>query len=223
LPSIGRLRPQPWWRNNGPQAAAGLIVWSHGYKEGTDSTSSAPQPHVGRFLAAGYDLYRFDRRWIRDWAGDASAFADSVRQARSLGYRRIVLAGQSNGAWQSLAAAMRGAPVDGVISMAAAINNEVRTLRDPSVPRSEFAQIVRSIKPGPRVVLVNFADDVYDVGGRMADAQGAFTASGVDAVVLDNPAGFKGHGAANEFAFARKYGACIKDFIESGRRSPPCS
>jgi hypothetical protein len=64
-PPIGRLRGQPWWENKGPQAAAGVIVWSHGYRSGSDSTSSAPQPWIGRFAASGYDLYRFDREWIR--------------------------------------------------------------------------------------------------------------------------------------------------------------
>lgn len=220
---IGRLRAQPWWQNRGPQAAAGLIVWSHGYMSGKDATGSAPQPHVGRFTAAGYDLYRFDREWIRDWPGDATALADAVRQAKTMGYRRVVLAGQSAGGWASMAATMRGAPVDGVISVAAAHHGYVKDMGDVSVARSEWQQIVRGIKPGPRLLVVNFADDIYDVGGRMADAQSAFSAAGVQAVVIDNPPGFKGHGAGNDFAFARKFGACIQAFIETGVRQPPCS
>ena len=87
-----------------------------------------------------------------------------------MGYRRVVLAGQSAGAWVSMAAAFRGAPVDGVISVAAAHHGYVKDMRDVSVARSEWQQIVRGIKPGPRVVLVNFAGDDYDVGGRMDDA-----------------------------------------------------
>lgn len=222
LPLIGRLRAQPGWANKGPQAAAGLIVWSHGYLAGTDSTNSAPQPYVGLFLAAGYDLYRFDRKWIRDRLGDATAFADAVHQAKAMGYRRIILAGQSNGAWQSLAAVARGAPADGVISMAPALNNDVSTERDPSVLRSDWQQLVRAIKAGPRLVVVNFAGDVHDVGGRVDDARAAFTAAGVDAVVISDPPGFKGHDAARDFAFARKYGGCIQAFIENGVRQAPC-
>lgn len=222
LPPIGRLRAQPWWVNKGPQAATGLIVWSHGYLAGTDSTNSAPQPYVGRFLAAGYDLYRFDRLWIRDRLGDTTAFADAVRQAKAMGYRRVILAGQSNGAWQSLAAVARGAPADGVISMAAALNNDVSTERDPSILRSDWQQLVRGIKAGPRLVVANFAGDTHDVGGRMDDARAAFASAGVDAVVLSDPPGFKGHGAANDFAFARKYADCIQAFIETGTRQAPC-
>src|SRR5258705_1655861 len=103
----------------GPQLATGLIVWSHGYLAGKNSAESAPQPWIGRFTRLGYDLYRFDREWIADWASDATALAAAVHKARELGYRRIVLAGQSAVAWVSLAALVRGAAVDCVISMSA--------------------------------------------------------------------------------------------------------
>jgi pimeloyl-ACP methyl ester carboxylesterase len=221
-PIIGRLRGQPWWENKGPQSATGLIVWSHGYRSGSDSTSSAPQPWIGRFTASGYDLYRFDREWIRNWPGDATQLVDAVRQAKAMGYRRVVLAGQSAGGWVSLAATMRGAPVDGVIAISAAHHGEVKDMRDPSVARSEWQQIVRGIKAGPRLVVVNFAGDAYDVGGRMDDAAAAFGQSGVQAEIISNPPGFTGHRAGSDLAFARKYGPCVQAFIEQGVRQPPC-
>jgi pimeloyl-ACP methyl ester carboxylesterase len=222
LPPIGRLRAQPYWENKGPQAAAGLIVWSHGYMSGKDNTGSAPQGQVANFTRQGYDLYRFDREWIRDWPGDATQLVEAVKQARNMGYRKVVLAGQSAGAWVSMAAAFRGAPVDGVISVAAAHHGYVKDMRDVTVARSEWQQIVRGIKPGPRLVVVNFTGDDYDVGGRMDDARAAFAASGVQALVIADPPGLKGHGAGNDFAFARKYGACINAFIETAARQPPC-
>src|SRR5262249_4786938 len=221
-PAIGRLRGQPWWQNKGPQSASGLIVWSHGYRSGSDSTSSAPQAWIGRFTAAGYDLYRFDREWIRDWPGDASQLVEAARQAKAMGYRRVVLAGQSAGGWVSLAATMRGAPVDGVISISAAHHGEVKDMRDVSIARSEWQQIVRGIKAGPRLVMVNFAGDGYDVGGRRDEAAAAFAKSGVKAEVISNPPGFTGHGAGSNFEFARKYGACIQAFIEQGAKQTPC-
>lgn len=222
LPPIGRLRAQPFWQNAGPQAAAGLIVWSHGYMAGKDSTLTPPQAWVGQFLAKGFDLYRFDREWIRDWPGDATALADAVRQAKALGYRRVILAGQSAGAWVSIAAALRGAPADGVVAVAPAHHGEVRSMRDTTVARSEWQQIVRGLKPGPRVVVTLFDSDAYDVGGRGDDARAAFAQSGVQAEVIDRPPGFKGHSGGSDFAFARSYGACILAFIESGTRQAPC-
>ncbi|HTR83019.1 MAG TPA: hypothetical protein VMI56_00975 [Reyranella sp.] len=221
-PMIGRLRPEPYWENKGPQAAAGLIVWSHGYMGGKDATTSAPQGEVANFTMAGYDLYRFDRQWIRDWPGDATALVDAVRQARTMGYKRVVLAGQSAGGWVSMAAAYRGAAVDGVISVSAAHHGEVKDMRDVSFAKHEWHQIVAGIKPGPRFFVVNFKDDTYDPGGRMDDAKAAFAASGVDAVIVAYPDGFSGHGAGGTAAFPRKYGSCIHGFIETGARVPPC-
>ena len=222
LPTIGRLRPEPYWDNKGPQGAAGLIVWSHGYMLGVDATVSAPQGQVANFTMNGYDLYRFDRQYIRDWPGDATALVDAVRQAKALGYRRVILAGQSAGAWVSMAATMRGAPVDGVISVSAAHHGEVKDMIDPSRARSDWQQVVRGIKRGPRLVVVNFDGDSYDVGGRMDDAKAAFAASGVDAIVISSPEGFKGHGAAGGRPFPLKFGTCIHSFIETGTRAPPC-
>ena len=221
-PDIGRLRPQPYWSMRGPQLATGLIVWSHGYMAGKNATDSAPQSWVGRFTRLGYDLYRFDREWISDWASDATALAAAVGKAREMGYRRVVLAGQSAGAWVSLAAAMRGAKVDGVISIAAAHHGTVDKMRDTTRARSEWQQVIKGLKPGPAIVVVNFADDAYDVGGRMADANAAFTASGVTGLVIGDPEGFKGHGAGAESSFARKFGPCIVAFVETRKRQAPC-
>ncbi len=221
-PDIGRLRPQPYWSMRGPQLATGLFVWSHSYMAGRNATDSAPQFWVGRFTRLGYDLYRFDREWISDWASDATALAEAVGKARAMGYRRIVLAGQSAGAWVSLAAAMRGAKVDGVISIAAAHHGTVEKMSDPTRARSDWQQVIKGQKPGPAVVVVNFADDAYDVGGRMGDAKAAFTASGIAGLVIDAPEGFKGHGAGGGAAFAGKFGPCIVAFVERRARQAPC-
>lgn len=219
---LGRVRPEPYWSMRGPQLARGLVVWSHGYMAGKNATDSAPQSWIGRFARQGYDLYRFDREWIADWASDATALAGAVRKARELGYRHIVLAGQSAGAWVSLAALARGAPVDGVVSVAAAHHGEVRNMGDPTRARSEWQHLLQALKPGPRIVLVNFAEDAYDVGGRMADARAILAKNGVDAAIVDDPEGFKGHGAGSNPVFARKFGPCLQAFIETGRKQPPC-
>jgi pimeloyl-ACP methyl ester carboxylesterase len=207
----------------GPQLANGLIVWSHGYRAGRNATDSAPQTWVGRFTRQGYDLYRFDREWIADWASDATVLTEAVRKARQLGYRRIILAGQSAGAWVSLAALARGAPVDGVISIAAAHHGEVEKMKDTTRARSEWQHVLEAIKPGPRIVIVNFANDAYDVGGRMADARKIFGRSGVVAEIVEDPEGFSGHGAGSEFTFTRKFGPCMQAFVEQGTRQKPCA
>jgi hypothetical protein len=69
---------------------------------------------------------------------------------------------------------------------------------------------------------VNFAEDAYDVGGRMSDARSIFAKSGVEGVIIDGPDGFKGHGAGSDPTFGRKFGPCMAAFIETGRRQEPC-
>lgn len=219
---IGRLRPQPYWSMRGPQLATGLLVWSHGYRAGRNSTESAPQSWVGQFTRLGYDLYLFDREWITDWASDATALADAVAKARAMGYRRVILAGQSAGAWVSLAALQRGAAADGVISIAAAHHGTVEKMRDLTRARSEWQRVLEGIKHGPRLIVVNFADDAYDVGGRMDDARSILARNGVEAEIIDAPEGFKGHGAAADSSFSRRFGACFTAFIETGKKQAPC-
>jgi pimeloyl-ACP methyl ester carboxylesterase len=222
LPEIGRLRPESYWQNHGPRVAEGLVVWSHGYKLGADSSMSAPQGEVVNFAQQGYDLYRFDRVVITDWHRDAADLVEALRTVRKMGYRRVILAGQSAGAWVSLAALGRGAPVDGVISISAAHHGEVKDMRNPAFARSEWVKLMEAIKPGPRLALVQFAGDTFDVGGRMKIAHDVLGQSRVEAMIIDHPPGFEGHGAGTIPAFPLKFGACIDLFVETGNRQPPC-
>ena len=96
-------------------------------------------------------------------------------------------------------------------------------MRDVSIARSEWQQIVKGIKPGPRIAIFIFKNDTYDVGGRDADATAAFAASGVQGMVIGYPPDFSGHGAGNGNNFPRKYGPCIHAFIETGERQAPCT
>ena len=86
---------------------------------------------------------------------------------------------------------------------------------------AEWQRLLEGIKRGPRLIVVNFADDAYDVGGRMDDARSILARNGVDAEIIDAPEGFKGHGAADS-TFSRKFGACFAAFIEKGKRQAPC-
>ena len=81
--------------------------------------------------------------------------------------------------------------------------------------------MLEGIRRGLRLVVVNFAGDAYDVGGRMDDARSILAKNGVEAEIIDAPEGFKGHGAADS-TFSRKFGACFTAFIETGKKQAPC-
>jgi pimeloyl-ACP methyl ester carboxylesterase len=219
---IGQLRPQPYWGNSGPATAAGLLVWSHDYEEAVDRTSSAPGPYVGYFTRAGYDLYRFDRKWTRDWSADATKFADMLRQARTMGYKRIVLAGLGAGAWISLVAAARGAPVDGIVAIAPEFRGETNGPADPSIARNDWQKVTATVPSGPRLFVVNLARNASGTGDYAADARAGFAASGANAVVVVDPPDFPDRGSMHRPAFGRTYGGCIYRFVDSGVRQAPC-
>ena len=98
----------------------------------------------------------------------------------------------------------------------------VKNMRDPAYARNEWKKLVEAIRPGPRVLVVQFADDTYDVGGRMKIAHDAFAASRVQTLIIDHPQGFSGHAAGSNPAFPLKFGACIDSFIQTGARQAPC-
>src|SRR5260221_10523490 len=116
---------------------------------GKTSPERTSKSWIGRFTRLGYDLYGSDRKWFADWASDATGLAAAVHKAREMGYRRVVLAGQSAGAWVSLAALVRGAAVDGVISMSAAHHGEGKAMPDTARARSDWQHLIEALKPGP--------------------------------------------------------------------------
>lgn len=113
------------------------------------------------------------------------------------------------------------ASVNGVISIAAAHRGGTIKMNDQTRARSDWQHVIAGLKPGAKVVLMNFADDAYDVGGRMDDARSTFAKSGIDAVIIDSPAGFIGHGAGGTTEFARKFGPCVQSFISMDRIRRP--
>jgi len=219
---IGVLTAEPKNHNVGPQQAAGLVVYSHGYMSGLDHTASPTQPYVKHWWGHGYDGYRFNRRYILDPAADANTLVEAVRLARSLGYKRVVLTGQSAGAWTSIIAGSLGVQADGIIAISGSWHGKVKDQKDLTRVKSEWQRYVNAIRPGARYFIVKFLDDEYDVGGMLEAAKPIFVQHGVDAILLNYPPGFSGHHAADKNDFNGAYGKCMFKYIETGVRESPC-
>src|ERR1700730_2531586 len=105
---FGSFHRSPDYSFWGPQRAKGVIVWSHGTPslgDCPDRQPAAAPAFIVRFNLDGWDILRFDRDPCSDEINRAVAeIATSLPQLQAAGYRRIVLAGQSRGAWHSLAA-----------------------------------------------------------------------------------------------------------------------
>jgi predicted esterase len=217
-PKLGRFIPSDYVPVRGPQTAPGVIVWSHGYFRGIDATQGQPHGYVSRFLAAGWDVYRYNREWVNELYADIQGMIESVAAAKAAGYKKVVLAGQSQGAWISMEALAKGIQADGVIATAMARHGAPPS----SAARSDFRQLMRDIRSRGAtsipVVLTLFDRDDYDPGGRFVDVKDILADSAVPLYFIGHPPDLPGHGAGSNSKFNERFGPCIFRFIAS---SPP--
>lgn len=197
----------------GPADAHGIVIWSHGRSPDREVEDSRNPNYLRALRNAGWDVVRFNRERADDHLeASTRQLLLYVNRFRAQGYRRVVLAGQSFGAFFSLIAAGRTDAVDAVIATApAAFGTKDRGQYERNA--SALFPILRDVRHG-RVMIFYFDNDAYDPGGRADPSRGILRANGVDALVLDRPAGLSGHGSGSSGAFARRFGSCLIRFAE---------
>jgi alpha-beta hydrolase superfamily lysophospholipase len=105
----------------GAKRAQGAVIWSHGRSLEQEASLDPTPEYIGAFRAAGWDTFRPNRPSITDTLTEsAAALAVEAEAWKHRGYRRVVLAGQSFGAFISLIAAGHSDAVDTVIGTAPA-------------------------------------------------------------------------------------------------------
>ena len=105
----------------GAKRAQGAVIWSHGRSLEQEASLDPTPEYIGAFRAAGWDTFRLNRPSITDTLTEnAAALAVEAEALKHRGYRRVVLAGQSFGAFISLIAAGHSDAVDTVIGTAPA-------------------------------------------------------------------------------------------------------
>ncbi|MDN3564645.1 hypothetical protein QWZ14_09740 [Paeniroseomonas aquatica] len=209
----------------GPAAARGAYVWAHGRAAGgQDSRGSQPQPHVRVFNNAGWDVLRFDRDPAVDDAEAAAGWLrGALRVLRAQGYRRVVVGGQSRGAWNALQILDEPGLADGVVAVAPAAHGPRGSPAWP-VAVEELRQVLaRARSPAARVAVATFDGDEYDPDpeARATLFRRLLAAPQVARLLLlDRPDGLAGHGGGALPAFTQRYGECLLHFIEA--RRPGC-
>ncbi|MBX9702123.1 MAG: alpha/beta hydrolase [Acetobacteraceae bacterium] len=213
----------PDWRFlwHGPEQARGAYVWAHGRAAGgQDSRWTQPQPHVRAFNNTGYDVIRFDRAPETDETDAAAAWLrEAIRGLRARGYRRIVVGGQSRGAWNALQALAEPGLVDAVVAIAPAAHGATGS---PAWAWAldDLRQVVTAARDrAARVAVVNFARDEFDPDpdGRAAIFRGLTGRVGA-LLFLDRPVEVVGHAAGGDSRFTLRYGPCLLDFAEGRAR-----
>lgn len=209
----------------GPTRAKGAIVYSHGRNAQADLRGSATPGYVRRFSNAGWDVYRFDRDPRYDELGWAiRKLADGARQLHAAGYRRVIGAGHSRGAWQSLEELRERGVLDGVIAGAPAHHGTWSQGNAVLLQGlDDFRTLIRAIADAHvPVALFVFANDPYDPdpAARAAYARDRLGAGGTPVLVIDEPAGITGHNGPQGAPFNRRFGACVLGFMEAPPNGP---
>jgi pimeloyl-ACP methyl ester carboxylesterase len=150
--------------------------------------------------------------------GSTAALADALRKLRGEGYGRIILVGQSFGAWISLIVAASAEPVHAVIALAPAAFGTRE--RSPNWTRNAdgFYELAEALKAGRSLIFL-FEGDDYDPGGRGERLREIAGRRGLAAAIVDRPAGLTGHSVGLTRGFARRFASCIRDYVEAA--SPP--
>ena len=223
----------------GPQRAKGVIVWQHGYnRRCVEARKNAAWSVISRFNVAGWDVLRFDRDPCldSDLAWIQSRLVESIPKLRQAGYRKIVLAGQSRGAWQSVEFLAKGQLtelVDGVLAFSPARHGESTSAASLRAP-ADWRRLMEAIQPKSFVfAAVFFGWDAFvpEAAHEARAARAALSDKGIRNAVIyeegDDVVPLKdgkrnGHSAAGSSAFTNRYAACLIRFIEAGEKTGAC-
>ncbi|PWS38760.1 hypothetical protein DFH01_05775 [Falsiroseomonas bella] len=217
----GALRSDPSLPLRGGAAAAGALVWIHPFTRDPQPPAAPGWSH--RLTEAGWDLWRFDRVGGPDpLAAGAERLAAGTAALRARGYRRIVLLGESRGAFIALVALRYPGLADGVVLAAPAAHGRSVERRPQAL--ADFAAALDAASPDApaRLALFLFADDPWDPdpARRAALFRAAAERLGRPALVVEHPPAPIGHGGVQDPEFDAIFGACLVAFLDLDRASP---
>jgi dienelactone hydrolase len=207
----------------GPKDAAGIVIWSHGRSLRREDSTAPTPPYIEVLRQQRWDVIRFNRlRAFDDLENGPAALVDAARKFKSKGYRRVILAGQSFGAFISLIAGDDSDDVDAIVATApAAYPPTGAWIQFNALKLYSLLEHTRRA----RVMLFYFKGDEFDPGGRGARSEKILTERGIPHLVIDKPAGLLSHWATSTQQFAGDYADCIAAFAldDGARGSLRCS
>ena len=158
-------------------------------------------------------MVRFDRYALSDDRDRAADWLrDGLAALRRVGYRMVIVGGQSRGGWNSLQALDTPGLADVVISVSPAAHG---TGSGPELlgQSDDFRRLTADAAAWrTRLAIVQFSGDPF-MGD--ADTRRLLETSRprLGALLLvDRPAGFSGHSAANQPGFGQRCGTCLLHF-----------
>src|SRR4029077_5911143 len=200
----------------GPEHSTGGIVGNHGRSLCVDDSESPTPPFLRMLREGGWDVLRFDRPRDGDTLTDSTRrLVDHVAELKHKGYRRIALAGQSFGAFLALMAADASDDVDAVVATApAAFGSFDEFYQSWRLNAIRLYPLLERVKRA-RVMLFFFHGDDFDPGGRGERSRAILSEHGLGFAVVDQPAFLVGHWASSTGLFLRRFGGCVRDFLDA--------
>jgi hypothetical protein len=197
-----------WW---GPEMARGVVVWSHGKGNNYDGRGQSAPASMRAFNNARFDIVRFERAPSADYVDDASDWLHrGLATLRARGWRMIVAAGQSRGAWNSLQVLDTPGLADAVIAVSPASFSSLAT------QEAGLQRILHGIRAtAARVAVVQFKGDIYvrDMPARIDLLRSMVPQRVAAALLIDEPEGIIGHGGGGSDEFSRRFGPCLLRFV----------
>lgn len=208
----------------GPEKAAGVLVWAHGYGGPlADYRGWQPPPFTRAFNNAGYDIVRFERDPTGDIARERVAgwMHAGLSALRQRGWHRVIVAGQSRGAFNAMEMLTSPVPpADVVIALSPAAHGTDPGSRAMFQQADNWTLVHNAAAPRMRLAWAQFVEDPYaaDEDRRAALLREDLTPRIGALLLIDRPEGLKGHGAGQSVGFAERFGACLLRFATA---TPP--
>ena len=203
---------------NGPEKAQGLIIWNHGIS-GTLESYKAPAPLAFRLLQArAWDVIMIKRHNQAETMAGGPLYRtvqrtlEEVKTQRKLGYRKIVLAGQSFGGYVTLDAADESPDVFAAVAMAPGFRAGGASGR---LDASMVDRLLQSAKTGRIAVVFPKDDGLFGNVVRGESAGRILTRRNMPYLLLDETSGLTGHGGGVGGRFAVRYGLCLAEFLSA--------
>lgn len=216
----------------GPQKAKGLVIWNHG-RSGSRAASEVAPPVARLFGQRGWDVYGLYRAFgVDSRSATYQLIQTALEKARTMGYQKIILMGQSAGGYGSVEAVRYGSDVVGIVALAPAAYGSYSGDGASKDWRSNdfmMRDLWEKFQGKPvRVAVAYFNGDVY-YEDQVPNTRGPWVSAllakyGAPNMVISQPAVPKlyGHSAGQSSAFAHRFGYCIYVLMETGT-APPCA
>ena len=202
----------------GPAQAKGVVIWSHGRSINAEDSKSPSPAYLQALRDDGWDVLRFDRLSRGDTLSDSTKrLIEHTSALKHKGYKQVVLAGQSFGAFLSLMAANASGEIDAVIATAPAAYGSFEDFYESwRLNATKLYPLIEQVKRA-RVMMFYFHGDSFDPGGRGDRSRQILAERGLGYAVVDQPAYLTSHWAASSGLFLRRFGNCIRDFANNDK------